>query len=1180
LVPLPLLLYLFRMRLEKIKLAGFKSFVDPTTVQLPSNLAGVVGPNGCGKSNVIDAVRWVMGESSAKMLRGESMSDVIFNGSTSRKPVGTASIELVFDNSDGSAGGEYAGFSQIAVKRQVSRDGQSVYFLNGLRCRRRDIQDLFLGTGLGPRSYAIIEQGIISRFIEARPEELRLFLEEAAGISKYKERRRETENRMRHTRDNLERLDSLREEVAKRLSHLERQAATAEKYQCLKQDERRLEVELRALRWRSFDREIGVRDESLRTQETALEGQVAHQRQLEADSEKLRDRYVEASDEFNAVQGHYYAVGSETARLEQGIRFAKESRGRQEGEIDRLERELAEVRDLLARDERTVAEIDAALVTDGPEHEAAAAALAEALLQVGAVESQREAWEVQWEEFNQQVAAPAELAQVERTHINHLEQRMDQLRSRRDRVEEELGRQNTGELEVRIQALQDQAQGYDNQIVALQDQEQQLTGVLQEQERALREVSGQLDAARTELQSARGRQAALTTLQEAALDDADAALADWLNDQGLAGAPRLVDELAVEPGWEAVVEAVLAGHLRAVCTDSLDRVGAAVDRADLGSLALLERTETRDSAPVPDSLLARVRCSWPLHGLLGSVRVVKDLPTALGERGTLDPGGVLVTRGGILVGSDWLRTPEADSVLGGVLVRAEEIKALGHRAATLEAQIRTLDQDQEQLRTRRREVEEEREALRIETAGIEKTGAKIRADLTGYRARLEHQDERRATLEAERAELAERLAEAVVEEAAARERLHGALEEIDTLADRRAALTSHREVLRDQVTKAWEQERELREWAHRLQVAIEARRASREAGLRNLERAREQHHQLVERRDELRLSLETSLVPLASQEKGLEAQLALRLEIEEQLGASRQQMEELDGRVRTLEQERHQVEQDLGEQRRELDALRLARQEQFVRRRTLEEQLAEANLDPRELIADLEADTDEAVWQERLEKVSERIACLGNINLASIDELAEQSERKRYLDAQHTDIFRSLQTLEQAIRRIDRETRDRFKETFDAVDQGFKQLFPRLFGGGQAYLALTGEDLLETGVTVMARPPGKRNASIHLLSGGEKALTAVALVFAIFELNPAPFCMLDEVDAPLDDANVVRFCELVRSMSDRVQFIFITHNKLTMEIADHLLGVTMQEPGVSRLVSVDVEEATRLAAVS
>ena len=1176
--PVAVLLYLLVMRLEKIKLAGFKSFVDPTTVRFPSNLAGVVGPNGCGKSNVIDAVRWVMGESSAKMLRGESMSDVIFNGSTGRNPVGMAGIELVFDNSDGAAGGEYAGFGQISVKRQVSRDGQSVYSLNGSRCRRRDIQDLFLGTGLGPRSYAIIEQGLISRFIEARPEELRLFLEEAAGISKYKERRRETENRIRHTRDNLDRLNDLREEVAKQLAHLERQAATAERYQRLKRDERRLEAELGALRWRSLDQELGARDEALRARETELEGQVARRQRLEADGEEVRGRYVEASDGFNEVQGRYYAVGAEIARAEQAIRFARESRRRQETEAERLERERAEAEKLCARDEQVVAELEATLATDEPERKAAEAALAEALTQMGSAEARLGEWEAEWDAFNWRAAAPAELAQVERTHLNHLEQRMDRVRSRRERIEEELGRQDTEGLEARIRTCGEQARAHGERIAGFRERTQHLTSVLQEQEGKLRALGGQLDAARTELQSAVGRQSALTALQEAALGDADAGVADWLRAQGLAEAPRLADELKVEPSWERAVEVVLAGHLRAVHVDSLDRVGAAA--TELGALALLDGSATAGPPAASDSLLARVRCPWPLQGLLGAVRVAENLPEALDRRGELAPGGVLVTRDGILVGADWLRTPEADGALGGVLVRAEELEDLGCRVATLDTRVQTLDREREHRREHRRGLEEEREALRAETAGIEKVAAAVRADLEGHRARLEHQQERCAALETERAELAGRLEEALGEETAARERLHGALEEIDTLTDQRQALTERRETLRGQVAQAREQERTARERAHRLQVGIEARRASWEARLRSLERARGQCGQLTERYESLRLSLEVSLEPLAGQERGLAEQLAKRLAVEEELGTARQRMEALDTRARALEQERHQVEQDLGERRRALDTLRLAHQEQLVRRRTLEEQLAEKGLKPRELLADLAADAAEETWREQLEQVSTRIARLGNINLASIDERAEQSERKHYLDAQHADISRSLETLEQAIRRIDRETRGRFKETFERVNQGFQQLFPRLFGGGHAYLELTGEDLLETGVTVMARPPGKRNTSIHLLSGGEKALTAVALVFAIFQLNPAPFCMLDEVDAPLDDANVGRFCELVRSLSDRVQFIFITHNKVTMEIADHLLGVTMQEPGVSRLVAVDVEEAVRLAAVS
>jgi len=1167
------------MRLEKIKLAGFKSFVDPTTVFFPSNLAGVVGPNGCGKSNIIDAVRWVMGEISAKMLRGESMADVIFNGSTGRNPVGTAGIELVFDNSDGAVGGELAKFSQIAVKRQVSRDGQSSYFLNGSRCRRRDIQDLFLGTGLGPRSYAIIEQGMISRLIEAKPEDLRLFLEEAAGISKYKERRRETESRMRQTRDNLDRLSDLREEVDKQLLHLERQAATAEKYKRLKHEERQLEAELKALRWRSLDREIGERDEALRTRETALEAQIARQRSLEADIEAKRDAYVEASDRFNQIQGRYYAVGAEIARIEQTIQFCKESRARQETELVRLEREIGEVRELLERDERTLAELDEALANEEPEHAAATAGLQAAVAQVGSADAELKAWEAQWDEFNRRAAAPAELAQGERARINHLEQRMGQDRARQGRLEEELGRLDTLGLADQIEGLQEQEEGFEEKVEALQEQERRLETAMDEQEAALRSAVDQLDASRTELQAARGRQASLTALQEAALADADDAVAGWLKEQGLEGAPRLADQLEVEPGWEHALEAVLSGHLRAVCTDSLDRVGIKVSATKIGSLALLDTAAP--AAPAPSgTLLEQVQSPWSLHGLLGSVRLANDLPDALSNRGTLAPGEVLVTADGVLVGSNWLRTPEADGALGGVLARAEELKELEQWIETLEARIHALEQEHERLRVRRRRVEEEREGLRGETVGVNKSLANVRSELTGRRTRLEHQIERRGALEAEREELAERLEADLAEGVEARERLHAALEEVATLADRREAMAERREVLRQQVVQAREGERKWRERAHGLQVSIESRRASREARVRSLERAREQHGHLAERGEELRMGLEESLEPLVADERKLAEQLTLRVEVEEQLGTSRNAMEELDSGVRAMEQERHKVEQDIGERQRKLDALRLARQEQLVRRRTLEEQLGEQGLNPPELLAPLEVGADQGAWQERLEKVLVRIGRLGNINLAAIDEFDEKSERKRYLDDQHGDISRSLETLEQAIRRIDRETRSRFKETYDRVNHGFQQLFPRLFGGGHAYLELTGEDLLETGVTVMARPPGKRNASIYLLSGGEKALTAVAMVFAIFQLNPAPFCMLDEVDAPLDDANVGRFCDMVRSMSDQVQFIFITHNKVTMEIADQLLGVTMHEPGVSRLVTVDVDEATRLAAVS
>ncbi len=1168
------------MRLEKIKLAGFKSFVDPTTVPFPSNLAGVVGPNGCGKSNVIDAVRWVMGESSAKMLRGESMADVIFNGSTSRKPVGTAGVELLFDNGDGSAGGEYAKYAQISVKRQVSRDGQSSYFLNGSRCRRRDIQDLFLGTGLGPRSYAIIEQGMISRLIEARPEDLRLFLEEAAGISKYKERRRETEGRIRQTRDNLDRLTDLREELAKQLLHLERQAAAAEKYRRLREDERRLAAELKALRWRTLDEEVAASDRQITGLEIELEAVVARRRRIEAEGEEAHQGFVGASDAFNEVQGRYYAVGAEIARIEQAIQFARETRAKSEAELARLARELEEAEAHVTRDQATLAEIDALLALEEPEAGDLGAAAELAHQRVAAAESALAAGETQWEELARQAARPGELAQVERARINALETRMGQDQARRKRLEDDLARLAGDGLTGEIAALGERERATQAELDRLAEEQSRTASTLAERIAALRAVGGQLDAVRTELQSARGRQASLIALQEAALGGQDDALVNWLQRQGLGDAARLADHLEVESGWEAAVEAVLAAQLRAVCAEDLGRLGDGLAGGEVAALALFD-TGAPVAATAPAGTLAeQVRCPWSLTGLLGAVRTADSLAEALGRRSVLGLGEALVTRDGVLVGPNWLSTPDSGSALRGVLQRGEALKALDREVAALAERVAVLAGEQERLREERRALEAGRDALAADAARLQQSLSGVRADLSGRRARLEHQNERRAALVAEREELSERLAEALDETGEARERLHAALAEIDALAERRETLATEREAYRAGLTEARQEERGRREQLHRLQVSIGARRAARAATEVSLVRTRERCALLSARREELRLELKEAVEPLAEQEDGLAARLALRLGVEGELAAARQRLESLDAQVRGLEQERQRVEREVAERQRALDARRLVRQELLVRRRTLEEQLGEDGLSPAEALAALPAEASEAGWQAELERVVGRIERLGNINLAAIDEFDEQSQRKQYLDAQHADIARSLETLEQAIRRIDRETRGRFKDTYDRVNQGLQQLFPRLFGGGHAYLELTGEDLLETGVAVMARPPGKRNSSIHLLSGGEKALTAVALVFAIFQLNPAPFCMLDEVDAPLDDANVGRFCELVRSMSDQVQFIFITHNKVTMEIADHLLGVTMHEPGVSRLVAVDVDEAARLAAVS
>ncbi|MFZ0791343.1 MAG: chromosome segregation protein SMC, partial [Chromatiaceae bacterium] len=760
------------MRLEKIKLAGFKSFVDPTTVQFPSNLVGVVGPNGCGKSNVIDAVRWVMGESSAKMLRGESMADVIFNGSTGRKPVGMASIEMVFDNADGSAGGEYARFNQISVKRQISRDGQSSYFLNGSRCRRRDIQDLFLGTGLGPRSYAIIEQGMISRIIEARPEDLRLFVEEAAGISKYKERRKETESRMRSTRENLERLEDLRNEVGKQLLHLERQADTAARYTELKAEERRLELELKALRWRALDGEIQGQDRRITALETDQEAGTARQRRIEADIEGLREAYGTASEHFNQVQGRFYAVGAEIARAEQAIQFANENRGRREAELVRLDQGLAESEHHLERDRVQLVQIAQALARDEPRLNEAESALSDAVAVVSTAEDQQRAWEGEWDRFNQEASRPSEQAQLERARINHLEQRIGRDRERQRRIDDELQRLDTAATNDRIEFLEGREAGLEARIELSQMERESVAGSAAAQETAARELGAALDQVRTDLQQAKGRRASLHALQEAALADEAVARRAWLGRHGLAEAPRLLDSLRVEPGWETAVETVLGDALHAVAVPGLaDLACQGLEPGLVLFDAQISASGSADRHACPDALAARVRAPWPLDGLLGLVRVAEDAVDALARREGLAPGERLVARDGTLVGFNWLSTPAAGTA-GGVLERAESIKTVDAQIAALTEREQGLAEEGESLAEARAETRRLHDEAEQAVAAVNRELAGVRAELTGLRARRDHLLERRQSLQGERAELTQQGEDALAEMEEARERLH------------------------------------------------------------------------------------------------------------------------------------------------------------------------------------------------------------------------------------------------------------------------------------------------------------------------------------------------------------------------------------------------------------------------
>ncbi len=1168
------------MRLEKIKLAGFKSFVDPTTVHFPSNLVGVVGPNGCGKSNTIDAVRWVMGETSAKMLRGESMADVIFNGSNSRKPVGTATIELVFDNSDGSAGGQYAQYNTISVKRQVSRDGQSSYFMNNVRCRRRDITDLFLGTGLGPRSYSIIEQGMISRLIEARPEDLRAFLEEAAGISKYKERRRETENRIKHTRENLDRLNDLREEIDKQLQHLQRQAATAERYKVYKEQERRLKAELLALRWRVLDEETQTREKAITERETDLEAAIAKQRRHEADIEQQRELHVEANDNFNTVQGRFYAVGSDIARLEQSIQFIKESRSQHEQDLHITEQAWQESTDHQHQDESRLQELILRLGQETPRFEEARGIEEISAERLAESEQAMQNWQSEWENFNRQAAEPAQTAQVERTRINHQEQQEQNLQKRIERMHDELERLSDDKLVQDIRELEAQEEERQEQISGLQEK---LASTIQ-QISQLREENNhrtnELNEARERQQTSRGRHASLEALQQAALGKQENAVTEWLEEQGLAKAARLAEKIEVESDWQQAVETVLGFHLQSVCVEGVDALSLELAKLQAGALSLLDTSAFQPAADSgSDTLLSKIKAPWPMSGLLAGVLLADDLAQALQLRTSLKAGQSIVTRDGIWVGINWIRLNRESEGTSGVLEREREIRELGEQIAILDEKVETLQETLQSGRERVRENEQMREQTQREVNEINRALSDIRSSLSGKRTRVEHLQHRSESITKDIEELKQQITQGREDLEVARGRLHTALEEMESLGERREALIQRRDELRNRLTEVREEASRQRSLAHEIALRIESMRSSQQSLTQSLDRMKGQLSHLTTRREELRAALEEGQMPLLEKSEELEKQLQLRIEVEAQLAKSRQSLEEIDARLRALEQDRSQAEQWVQEQRSALDQVRMQRQEVLIRRKTIEEQINESGFQREQLFMEMQGDATLSVWQEEVERMDLRIRRLGPINLAAIDEFQEQSERKHYLDAQHADVTESLETLENAIKKIDRETRTRFKETFDKVNTGLQEKFPKLFGGGHAYLQLTGDDLLETGVTVMARPPGKRNSSIHLLSGGEKALTAVALVFAIFELNPAPFCMLDEVDAPLDDANVARFCELVKSMSDRVQFIFITHNKITMEIAHQLTGVTMHEPGVSRLVSVDVEEAAKLAAM-
>jgi len=1168
------------MRLSKIKLAGFKSFVDPTSISFPSSLVGVVGPNGCGKSNIIDAVRWVMGEISAKHLRGDSMADVIFNGSGSRKPVGQASVELVFDNTDGKLGGEYASFAEVSLKRVVSRDGTSSYFLNGVRCRRKDITQLFLGTGLGSRSYAIIEQNMISRVIEARADEMRAFLEEAAGISRYKERRRETETRIAHTRENLARLSDLRDEVEKQLRHLQRQAATARRYQALKQEERQTHAELLALRLREVESEAGARQAILGERDLALQAALAEQRSLEAAIERARQSHEERAAVVAEVQGRYYQVGAEISRGEQALEHARQMRARQRQELEQLALGLQEAGAHRRRDADQAAEFAATLADLEPGLEAARSAEQAAAAGLAAAEAAMHDWQERWEQFNHALRSASSAGEAERARLEELDNQLRRLLAQRERATQEQAALAGADVAATLAGLE---RSEEEMRTRLEDARQSLArggGSLQEERNRERELAEASRVARRETQDAEGRIVSLEALQRAALGQGQGKVVDWLKSCGLESSPRLARQLTVDAGWERAVETVLGSYLEAVCVESIDDVAGTLHGLTSGTVTFFAGAQgPAGSGPVGDGLRARVQGPAGLDALFEGIIATDSLAEALSVRPQLRAGQSVVTRDGIWIGPDWLRVSRDRDAHEGVIEREQELRRQNADLERLQARGRGLEEELEAARGRVRELEDR---LADEQAQLSREGAahmNLRSQVDSLRARADQRSARMQQLATELAELAEALEVAGAGNRSARARLEEAVDAMADLEDRRRALETERDGLRQSLAEARQRAEQDRNAAREVAIRVESHRTGHSSLLASIERLDGQIAQFESRRVDLDTQLGAGESAESELKAALEAALEQRLAVEGELTEARRALEALDVGLRELDERRAGAQAAVQDARDLLENVRFSVQELRLRRESLLEQFATTRLELAEVATALDPAADVVTWEQRLAEVSEKIERLGQVNLAAIDEFREQSERKEYLDRQFTDLNDALATLEDAIRRIDRETRSRFQDTFDRVNAGLKDKFPRLFGGGHAYLELVGEDVLESGVAIMARPPGKRNSSISQLSGGEKALTAVALVFSIFELNPAPFCLLDEVDAPLDENNVGRFCDIVREMSERVQFIFVTHNKSTMELARQLLGVTMNEPGVSRLVAVDVDEAMRLAAV-
>ncbi len=1158
------------MRLTHIKLAGFKSFVDPTVIPVPAQLTGVVGPNGCGKSNVIDAVRWVLGESSAKNLRGETMQDVIFNGSASRKPASRASVELAFNNELGRAAGQWSQYAEIAVKRVLDRSGDSTYYINNMRVRRRDVADLFLGTGVGARAYAIIEQGMISRLIEARPEELRGYLEEAAGVSKYKERRKETEARLKDARGNLNRVEDIQRELKAQVEKLAAQAEVAQHYRSLQADLTFSQHRLWYARKHDAAQARARIDRDLVEAQNKLEAETARLRHIESTLETARQTQFAGQDTLNSVQAAYYQAQSEVARLEQTMAHQNATRERlyrqQQDLVARVEsQQLRRTATQEALNDVTAQQpaLEAVLL----EAEAAARQATDSTLpqkEAALRETQQGVGEAQ-----RAVSQGEQARQVDENSLGHTKRQIEQLDTRQRRLTQEhaqLPRPDAAGLSGKQLELDELAQTLATAQAGLKDAET----ALPELDAARSQHTRELEAARKALHQTEAELAALKKLQESL--KADEKLGGWLRSHGLDSAQRLWEKLNVASGWEAAVEALLRERLQSIAADAQAAWFSDTPPARL----TVWSGQGAHAAIAPDLLASKIdsddaAARAALADWLGGVYWADDVDSAQSRRTALQPGECVVTPQGHIFSRHSVTFHGPHTAVEGILARGRELEKLSGDVIHLREEVTRLEAAYAAAQQSYMERQREIQALRAQTGQTQSRHHTAQMELLRLQQALERVQSRAAQITQELEEVTRQLTSERATLQAVETRLKDYRAQADVARD---ALYAARQK-RDQADRAVFEARELQRAAERRHQEAGFALTTCSNKLSELGETLARIEQEIAA-DDTRLAQtreELARLPADALDTELQQALETRTARETALAAARDALEGLTTQLRSHDEARMACEQGLDPLRRSIEQLKLKDQEAMLTQSQFELQLREAAADEGVLESGLADSPKPAQLQAEISRLQNEIAALGAVNLAALDELTQAQERSEYLAAQCADLLEAVGTLEDAIHRIDQESRARLKETFDTVNRHMGELFPQLFGGGQARLILTGDELLDAGVQVFAQPPGKKNTSIHLLSGGEKTLTALSLVFAMFKLNPAPFCLLDEVDAPLDDANTERYCKLVKAMSEHTQFLFITHNRVTMEMAQHLAGVTMQEPGVSRVVAVDVEEA-------